>query len=83
MLSIRLLGEMQVARDSVPLLLPPSRKTRGLLAYLTLVDWPLRRERLCSMFWDVPNDPKGALLEPQQAAPAYGRARLLSHSCHA
>jgi DNA-binding SARP family transcriptional activator/class 3 adenylate cyclase len=61
MLSIRLLGEMQVARDGVPLVLPPSRKTRGLLAYLTLADRPLRRERLCSMFWDVPNDPKGAL----------------------
>jgi TolB-like protein/DNA-binding SARP family transcriptional activator len=41
--------------------LPPSRKTRALLAYLALTGRPHRREQLCEMFWDVPDDPRGAL----------------------
>jgi DNA-binding SARP family transcriptional activator len=38
-----------------------SRKTRGLIAYLVLTRCPHRREHLCEMFWDVPDDPRGAL----------------------
>ena len=41
--------------------LPPSRKTRALLAYLAAAERPVRRERLCEMFWEVPDDPRGAL----------------------
>jgi TolB-like protein/DNA-binding SARP family transcriptional activator len=61
MLSIQLLGEMVVLRDTEALALPPSRKTRALLAYLIVAGRPQRRERLCSMLWDVPDDPRGAL----------------------
>lgn len=41
--------------------LPPSRKTRALLAYLALTGRPHRRERLCEIFWDRPDDPRGSL----------------------
>ena len=61
MLSIRLLGEMEITRRGERLELPPSRKTRGLLAYLALANRPLRRDRLCALLWDAPDDPKGAL----------------------
>jgi DNA-binding SARP family transcriptional activator/TolB-like protein len=43
------------------LTLPPSKKTRALLAYLALTGRPHRRERLCSLLWEVPDDPRGAL----------------------
>src|SRR4029078_1581243 len=60
-LRINLLGEMQVLRDGQPQPLPQSKKTRALLAYLATAARPQRRERLCEMFWDVPDDPRGAL----------------------
>jgi DNA-binding SARP family transcriptional activator len=60
-LEVSLLGELCVRRAGSPLVLPPSRKTRALLAYLVLTGRPQRRERLCSMFWDVTDDPRGAL----------------------
>jgi DNA-binding SARP family transcriptional activator len=60
-LELRVLGELEVTRDGTPLTLPPSRKTRALLAYLALTRRPHRRERLCEIFWDVPDDPRGAL----------------------
>src|SRR5690242_4233462 len=61
MVSVRLLGDLQVwdGDDAVPL--PPSRKTRLLLAYLAVTAKPHRRERLCELLWDVPDDPRGAL----------------------
>jgi pimeloyl-ACP methyl ester carboxylesterase/DNA-binding SARP family transcriptional activator len=61
MLRINLLGDLEVQRDGTPLALPPSRKTRALLAYLVLEGAPQRREALCELFWDVPDDPRGAL----------------------
>jgi TolB-like protein/CheY-like chemotaxis protein/DNA-binding SARP family transcriptional activator len=61
MLTIQLLGEMAVLRGPEPLALPPSKKTRALLAYLVATGRAQRRERLCTMFWDVPDDPRGAL----------------------
>ena len=61
MLEFRVLGELEVLRDGAPLALPPSRKTRALLAYLALTRRAHRRERLCEIFWDVPDDPRGAL----------------------
>ena len=61
MLEIRVLGALEVIRDGAPATLVASRKTRALLAYLALTRCPHRREQLCEMFWDVPDDPRGAL----------------------
>ena len=55
------MGPLAVARDGRPVALPPSKKTRALLAYLVASGRPHRREQLCSIFWDVPDDPRGAL----------------------
>ncbi|MBW8640185.1 alpha/beta fold hydrolase [Hoeflea sp. WL0058] len=41
--------------------MPASRKTRALLGFLVLSEAPQRRDRLCDLFWDVPDDPRGAL----------------------
>jgi TolB-like protein/Flp pilus assembly protein TadD len=60
-LQIRVLGGLEVIRDGGVVTLPRSRKTRALLAYLALSRAPHRREQLCEMFWDVPDDPRGAL----------------------
>jgi TolB-like protein/Tfp pilus assembly protein PilF len=78
-LEIRVLGGLEVIRAGVPATLPPSRKTRALLAYLALTRCPHRREQLCEMFWDVPDDPRGALrwslskIRPLVDDPAYPR----------
>ena len=61
MLEFRVLGEFEVVRDGATVTLPPSRKTRALLAYLALSRQKHRREKLCEIFWDVPDDPRGAL----------------------
>jgi TolB-like protein len=61
MLQLALLGEMQVSLQGRQSSLPRSRKTRALLAYLALTGRAHRRERLCSLFWEVPDDPRGAL----------------------
>lgn len=60
-LEIRVLGTFAVLRNGEDVGLPPSRKTRALLAYLAVVDSPQPRDRLCDIFWDVPDDPRGAL----------------------
>ena len=60
-LAIDLLGEPAVRRDGVAAALPASRKARALLAYLALTGRPHRRERLCELFWDLPDDPRAAL----------------------
>ena len=61
MLTIRVLGPLEVVRDGAALSLPQSKKTRALLGYLALSDRPPRRDRLIAMFWEVPDDPRGAL----------------------
>lgn len=48
-------------RDGAALALPRSRKTRALLAYLALVDRRHRRDELCELLWDKPDDPRAAL----------------------
>jgi DNA-binding SARP family transcriptional activator len=58
---INLLGEPEVARGAQRLALPQSKKTRALLAYLAVTGKAHRRERLCTLFWDIPDDPRGAL----------------------
>lgn len=60
-MELRLLGPMALLRDGQPVPLPASRKTRALLAYLAVSGKPERRERLCQLFWEMPDDPKGAL----------------------
>ncbi|TXS95960.1 AAA family ATPase [Parahaliea maris] len=60
-LSLRVLGDLKVKRGGVALALPPSRKTRGLLAYLALDPRNHRREQLCELLWEIPDDPRGAL----------------------
>ncbi|WP_024586407.1 alpha/beta hydrolase [Aliihoeflea sp. 2WW] len=60
-LSIAVLGELRVASGSLTHSLPASRKTRALRAYLALTGRPHRRERLCELFWDLPDDPRGSL----------------------
>ena len=61
MLTIRMLGELAVLRNGERLVLPSSKKTRALLAYLIATGRPQRRERLCTLLWEVPDDPRGAL----------------------
>jgi TolB-like protein len=60
-LEIRVLGGLEVVRDGEPAALPPSRKTRALLGYLALTPGRHRREQLCELLWDVPDDPRGSL----------------------
>jgi len=60
-IEIRLIGKLAVVRDGDAVPLPSSRKTRALLAYLILKPGAQRRERLCEIFWQVPDDPRGSL----------------------
>ena len=60
-LQVQVLGPLTVQRDGEPLSLPQSKKTRGLLAYLAITGRSHRRDRLCSLLWDVADDPRGAL----------------------
>lgn len=60
-LLLKLMGDIHVFRDGESLALPPSRKTRGLLAYLALTQRSTRREQLCELLWEVPDDPRGSL----------------------
>jgi len=60
-LELRFLGDFEVLRDGRPLSLPPSKKTRALLAYLALQPRRFRREQLCELLWEVPDDPRGSL----------------------
>jgi DNA-binding SARP family transcriptional activator len=60
-LELKFLGELEVARDGEPLALPPSKKTRALLAYLALTARPARRDYLCELLWELPDDPRGSL----------------------
>ena len=60
-LELRFLGEFEVLRGGKPLPLPPSKKTRALLAYLSLQPRRFRREHLCELLWDIPDDPRGSL----------------------
>lgn len=61
LLRMSLLGELAVHSDSDEIKLPASRKARALLAYLAATGRPIRRERLCELFWDLPDDPRASL----------------------
>lgn len=60
-LALRLLGAMDLFAAGRRVPLPRSKKTRALLAYLAATGRPHRRERLCSLLWDMTDDPRGAL----------------------
>lgn len=60
-LQINVLGELTVVRQGRELVLPASKKTRALLAYLAVVARRQRREHLCRMLWDLPDDPRASL----------------------
>jgi DNA-binding SARP family transcriptional activator/tetratricopeptide (TPR) repeat protein len=60
-LRIRLLGELELLRDGKAAKLPASRKTRALLGYLVATADAHRRERLCDLLWDGPDDPRAEL----------------------
>jgi DNA-binding SARP family transcriptional activator len=61
-LQVRVLGRLFVGcRRHTRVKLPPSKKTRALLAYLAVTARAHSRDRLCAMLWDVPDDPRAAL----------------------
>ncbi len=60
-LTISLLGELRVRRGGEDVPLPSSRKARALLGFLVATGRPHRRERLCELLWELPDDPKAAL----------------------
>jgi DNA-binding SARP family transcriptional activator/predicted ATPase len=60
-LTLKLLGDLAVVRNGRRAELPPSRKTRALLAYLAVQRRAFRREHLCDLLWEVPDDPRGSL----------------------
>jgi pimeloyl-ACP methyl ester carboxylesterase len=60
-LQFRLLGKFEVSRGDAAIPLPQSKKTRALLAYLAGCDRAQRRDYLCEMFWELPDDPRAAL----------------------
>src|SRR6185295_16606862 len=81
-LQILVLGELAVARAGAIVPLPPSKRTRALLAYLAVSARRHRRDRLCEVFWHLPDDPRAALrwslsrLRPVVDAPE--RPRILA-----
>jgi TolB-like protein/DNA-binding SARP family transcriptional activator len=60
-LTMSVLGGIKLARGGKGFVLPASRKARALLTYLAITGRPQRRDHLCAMFWDTPDDPRGAL----------------------
>jgi DNA-binding SARP family transcriptional activator len=60
-LQIHLLGDLRLLSRGSALVLPPSKKTRALLAFLVATGRPHLRERLCELLWEGPDDPRGAL----------------------
>lgn len=81
-LRLRLFGPLQVERDGAAFVPPASRKTRAILGYLALSPRAVGRQRLCDMFFDLPDDPRASLrwslskLRPLVDAP--GHPRLIS-----
>ncbi len=61
LLRVSVLGNLAVLRHGTKMQLPRSKKTRALLAYLAVTARPHSRDRLCAMFWAVPDDPRAAL----------------------
>jgi TolB-like protein/DNA-binding SARP family transcriptional activator/Tfp pilus assembly protein PilF len=60
-ISVQLFGLLRVEHDGRPVALPASRKTRAILGFLALSPRPVSRQRLCDLFFDIPDDPRAAL----------------------
>jgi pimeloyl-ACP methyl ester carboxylesterase/DNA-binding SARP family transcriptional activator len=60
-LHVSVLGTLSVLRRRIRVQLPRSKKTRALLAYLAVTARSHSRDRLCAMFWPIPDDPRAAL----------------------
>lgn len=60
-LELQLLGPIAFVAGGQTVALPRSKKARALLGYLAVTGRPQRRDRLCELFWDVADDPRGAL----------------------
>jgi pimeloyl-ACP methyl ester carboxylesterase len=86
-LQIGVLGELTVALDGKPVPLPASKKTRALLAYLAIVGRPLRRDHLCALLWEGPDDPRAALRwslhKIRRIANGDGQERLIADNSRA
>lgn len=61
MLHIQLIGTLEVKSGGNGVVLPQSRKTRALLGYLAVTNTACRRDDICRLLWDIPDDPRGAL----------------------
>jgi DNA-binding SARP family transcriptional activator len=59
--AVSLLGPFKVVRSGAGATLAPSRRVRALIAYLVMALRPVHRAKLYELFWDVPDDPRGAL----------------------
>ncbi|MEJ8572520.1 alpha/beta fold hydrolase [Microbaculum marinum] len=81
-LQVSLLGELRVIASGSEVALPASRKARALLGFLVATARPHRRERLCELFWALPDDPKAALRwslsKLRRAVDAPDRARIVA-----
>ncbi len=60
-LRIETIGGLTVRREGKALPLPASRKTRALLAYLSLTRASHSRQHLCELLWEIPDDPRASL----------------------
>lgn len=58
---ITLLGALGVFHGDEPIKPPASRKTRAIFGYLAMAPRPVSRQRLCDLFFDIPDDPRAAL----------------------
>jgi len=58
---MRLFGSLCVLKQGKAVALPASKKSRALLAMLVLSQRAIRRDRLCDLFWQGPDDPRAAL----------------------
>lgn len=58
---VEIVGELALSCNGAAIALPASKKTRALLAYMVLNPRPQRRDWLCELLWDLPDDPRGAL----------------------
>jgi len=80
-LEFQFLGDFEVRKDGTALPLPPSKKTRALLAYLCLQPRQFRREQLSQLLWEIPDDPRGSLRwslsKLRRLVDEEGRARVL------
>jgi pimeloyl-ACP methyl ester carboxylesterase/DNA-binding SARP family transcriptional activator len=61
LLHVRVLGHLFVGCRHTRVKLPRSKKTRALLAFLAVTARAHSRDRLCGMFWGIPDDPRAAL----------------------